>query len=209
MNDQRITLHEGMNLEFRTKNGGVRTTISIDAEPIVHRFATQKLAQPVAEAIKTRIVEQIRAISRQAAPATIERRVRAVKELAKGLKTAAKRYSGGRTGVRQPNQSDSLFRDSDRLAAGLIVKQNTTDKTFTINVTANRLDPSTFSPAAFMRMVTMLRELVPALQNPLGEKAVQQAIEDTFGEIFVREMANRSRLKVARLRALTSLAGGI
>ena len=78
-----------------------------------------------------------------------------------------------------------MFNDSGRLAAGIAVMQNPEEEGFTINVTANRLRPETFGAGAFDRMITRLRELVPALRGgieTLQDPAVREAIANATAE---------------------------
>lgn len=206
-----------------------RYTLSIESEPIIHNFSEIRLGAAPAEAIKLAIQQQIKSITEVAAPATILRRQRAARNLAGGqaeeykamAKTAfgkkeiaagrghllgsngqndLKRYSGGRIGFMPPSGSVRLFNDSGRLADGLYVMQNVKEKNWTINVPANRLDPTTFGDmAAFVRMVDRLRELVPALTKPQDVPAVRVAIQQSVGVMIqkARDQAEAERMAKA------------
>lgn len=204
-----IALNDYTQERRRTTSKGTKSryTITVDAQPILHDFSETSLGAGPAQAIQAAIIRQIKAISEVAKPATIARRSRAKRLLESGVIednkasgntwTAKKwiaegfkgkigeghatiaRYSGGRTGAKFPTGSVRLFNDSGRLAEGILVQQNTVEKNWTINVTANRLDPSTFgSQSAFLAMVARLRALVPVLANPLTDRDVVTAIED-------------------------------
>lgn len=162
----------GLRLEQRTrttKNGtSVRYSIGITSEPILHDLDPIKLGDGPAQAIVGVIRRQIRGIGEFASLATRKKRESAARAFAKGEDWAMRRYTGGRTGMMQPNQTGRLFNDSGRLEFGLFARENKVEKTWTINVPANRLDPTTFvgGAAAMAKMFDQLRRLVPALRNP-------------------------------------------
>src|SRR6185503_3061467 len=125
-----------------------------------------------ADAIRDALTAQVKGITEFASLATRRRRERARKHFDGALAPSSsyrgayeKRYSGGRTGMKAPGQTDRLFNDSERFAEGVFVRQNQTDNTFTVNVPTSRLDPSTFTGAAFQAMLAKLRELVPGLAD--------------------------------------------
>lgn len=180
----------------RTTSSGTkdRYTMTIKAEPIVHDFDKLKLGQGPAIAIRDLIRRQIKAIGAFAKPGTIAKREAAVRALARGADWAQRRYSGGRTGTKEPNTSWRLFNDSGRLADGLEVRENKAEGSWTINVPANRLNPApdghrSFTAAAFERMLLQLVEHVPALRGGaeiLRDDTVKKAItQATADAIFV------------------------
>lgn len=210
--DESILLNESYTLDKRSRNGVTRYSISVDAEPLLLSLSREKIGKPVADAIRDAIRAGIRAISAPAATATNERRTRARKAMAEGKAWALKRYAGGRSGSSSPGQSTNLYNDSGRFAAGLVVQQNTTEGTFTINVPANRLDPSTFTPLRFTEMVRRLGELVPALRNPFEVPAVQESIEAVVGDVMIRaikrEQDRTAGLRTQRNQALAQVLSG-
>lgn len=187
----------------RTTSAGTkdRYTMTIKAEPIIHDFGELRLGQGPAIAIKDLIRRQIKGITAFAKPGTIARRESAVRALAAGARWARDRYAGGRTGEKQPNSSWRLFNDSGRLADGLEVRENQQEKSWTINVPVNRLDPApkgnrSFTAAAFERMLALLVQHVPALRGGaeiLNDKTVRDAIATAAADaIFVaREGASQ------------------
>lgn len=162
----------GLRLEQRTRTTSsgtaVRYSIGITSEPILHDLDPIKLGDGPAQAIVAVIRQQIRDIGEFASLATRARREKAEEAFAAGKAWAQKRYSGGRTGATAPNKTERLFNDSGRLADGLFARENKVEKTWTINVPANRLDPTTFvgGAAALSGMFLRLRQHVPALANP-------------------------------------------
>jgi len=194
-------------VEARTRaSGKTRYTVSIKSEPILHDFDELKLGKAPAEAIRDLLKRQVQAIGEFAAPATRAYRQRAVDAMARGARWAARRYSGGRTGVTPPNQTQRLFNDSGRLANGFTVTENKTSKAWTVNVPANRLDPTEFKGDAFQRMIQRLVEHVPALRGGdevLKDPAVRKAIEKATAEAIVA-LADGARQRAlgASFRAL-------
>jgi hypothetical protein len=210
--DESILLNESYTLDKRSRNGVTRYSISVDAEPLLLSLSREKIGKPVADAIRDAIRAGIRAIGTPAKPATVKRRTRAVAAITNGKAWALKRYAGGRTGASAPGKSANLYNDSGRFADGLVVQQNTTEGTFTINVTANRLDPSTFTPLRFTEMVRRLGELVPALRNPFDVPAVQESIEAVVGDVMIRaikrEQDRTAGLRTQRNQALAQVLTG-
>lgn len=195
----------------RTTSEGTtsRYTMTLTAEPIIHDFAALKLNPAVAKAIGELIKKQIGDIKEKASEATIEKRARAAEAYARGKPWALKRYAGGRTGGMPPESAsyDRLFNDSGRLAQSIAVMQNPKEEGFTINVAANRLHPETFTGDQFTRMITKLRELVPALRGGvevLQDPTVREAIKDAQAEWIV--VAYRSGDGGARAEALKMAA---
>lgn len=195
----------------RTTSSGSKNRYSIEfrAEPILHDFSIQALGQGPAEAIRDLLTQRIKAIGQVASPSTILARKSAETALAAGKSWATRRYAGGRTGRKNPGQSDRLFNDSGRLAEGLEVRENRTDGNYTINVPANRLDPSTFKggEAALVSMFQRLVTLVPEFRGGREitkhaeiREAIAEAVTDS---IVVGNNRARSSLSRARLRAYT------
>jgi hypothetical protein len=210
--DESILLNESYTLDKRSRNGTTRYSISVDAEPLLLSLSREKIGKPVADAIKEAIQAGIRSITAQAKPATLERRERAKTALAAGKAWALKRYTGGRTAAATPGQTTNLFHDAGRFIAGLVVQQNTTEGTFTINLPANRLDPSTFTPLRFTEMVRRLGELVPALRDPFMIPAVQESIEAVVGDVMIRaikrEQDRTAGLRIQRNQAMAQVLSG-
>lgn len=166
---------------IRTTGAGTKTrfTVDIKSEPVGVVVDPKLLGAPVAAAIAKRVADGIRGITVTASESTLLFRKYAADALAKGKGWARRRYSGGRTAAASPDQSDRLFNDSGRLANGVVARAQD-DGSYTINVTANRLDPSTFGLASFLGMIARLFELVDVLRDPSllsRDPGVEQAIE--------------------------------
>lgn len=235
-----IVLNDYAERRVRTTSNGTksRVTLSIKAEPILHDLSETNLGAGPAAAIQAAIIKQIQNITEVAKPATILRRQSARQLLATGVaadnKAAAKtktaktwiaqgfkgaigeghatvaRYTGGRLGELPPTGSVRLFNDSGRLAKSILVRQNTQEENWTINVAANRLDESTFTPAAFMRMLQRLRAHVPVLANPLDNEDVQKAIVQGIGDVAIKAIEKGENLQAEiakrRLAAIQQIA---
>lgn len=188
----------GVRFEERTRatKGGasVRYSLGIRAEPILHNLRGIDLGKRPAEAILVMIMRQHAAITQPAAPATVLKRKQAVSALARGEPWATRRYSGGRSGTSRPGsggtsgKGDRYGIDSGRLLDGWFVRQNPAEGTWTVNVPANRLDPSTFGGglAAVQAFVARLVQLIPALR---GEGILEDAA-------FVRAVGESSPVKL-------------
>lgn len=211
----------GLARRERTTSAGtsVRYTVSIEADPLLHVFDAKRLGAGPAMAIAEHLQTRIGAIGVTASPSTLLKRKYARSAMERGARWATKRYSGGKIGTLQPDQSDKLFNDSSRLVKGLIAKP-TRDNQWVINVAANRLDPSTFEDgeAGLVRMVARLRELVPEFgdANALaGVPVVRQAIGESVDYIFVSAMGRsygggtdlRARVRANQLEAIRAAIG--
>ena len=206
----------GLRLEQRTrttKSGtAVRYSIGITSEPILHDLDPVKLGEGPAQAIVAVIRQQIRDIGEYASLATRARRVKAAEAFEAGKAWALKRYSGGRTGATPPNKTGRLFNDSNRMADGLFARENKVEKTWTINVPANRLDPSTFNggAAALSAMFLRLRQHVPALANPrtlIDSPLVIAALNRSIRQLAVTRKDLKGRIFRAGLGLVQTLAG--
>ena len=148
------------------KAGKTRYTVRIESEPILVQTDPRALTKQVADATAQIYKDRIEAISERAAPATIKARLSAQKAVMQGEQWAMKRYSGGWTGTRAPARSDRLFNDSGRLVESIRV--GATRMGWVVNVSANRLDPSTLNggEAALLQIVERLRQFVPEWGDP-------------------------------------------
>lgn len=162
---------------------GEYTSVSCKAEPIEHTFDAAKLGEGPARAIAKTISDGIKAITASASSATVKRRASARAALARGATWAVERYSGGAPGAAS---SSRLFNDSGALAH--ITATLGAGADWAIATVSNRLDPSTLDggAAALAELLERLVELVPALRDPLSVASVQDAIEQTWSQIFTR-----------------------
>ena len=203
-----IAINVGFSERRRTTSTGTKSryTFEIDAQPILHNLSQEKLGDGPAHAIAKALTAQIKNIADVAALATREKRERGKRALAAGAAWAVKRYSGGRTGTKAPSGSVRYANDSGRLAEGVFVRQNPEETNWTINVPANRLDPSTFgSYPAFLAWVARLRSHVPVLANPLGVAEVRQAIRNSVDVLIQVEKDRTGALRTQRNQALAQV----
>ncbi len=200
-------------LSSRTRtnaSGGesVRYSIELQAEPILHDFNQEALGQGPAEAIRALLERKIKELKATASPATGHRRANASVGLAAGNPSDVARYSGGKTGTKPPRLETPprLFNDSGRLAEGLAVRFNPTSDNFTINVTANRLDPRTFrgGEAGIVAMWQRLVALVPEFKGGLDvlkHEEIRAAVADAVADsIVTRTGVARSTISRARAK---------
>lgn len=198
----------GMRLEERTRTSkagktSVRMSLSIKATPILHNLNGLELGMGPANAIRDLLEKQTKDIGQPAAASTLLRRKEWARQFAAGVPQAVARYAGGKTGPKPPNQTVRLGNDSGRLAEGWFVRQNPKEGSWTINVPANRFDPTTWggSTASLRAWIDRFVQLVPALAEP------RSILEDGG---FVRAVATSKPvvlLNEANLRIWKAYAG--
>ena len=197
-----IVLGAGLEERQRTTSKGTtsRYTVTVSGDSLVHNFDDVALGAGPAEAIRNVLRDKVRAIVAVAAPSTLANRQRAKAALQRGASWAVKRYSGGRTGTKEPGQTVRLFNDSGRFADGLFVRQNLKEKSWTINVPANRLDPSTFADgqAGLQEMYQRLVELVPEFADAsklADAPEVRRAVAESISDVLMKAGKETERLK--------------
>lgn len=194
---------EGLSERARTTSKGTKSrfTLSVRVDPVIVNLNELALGAGPAEALRKAISDGIKAISETASPATLLKRKYAETAIQAGKRWATKRYAGGKMGGMAPNSSDKLFNDSGRLAAGVFVRQNPKEGSWTVNVPANRLDPSEFKDrGVFAGMVQRLRNLVPVLRDPTQSPHVRQAIQKTMEQMLVEAKAENWQAKLQVLK---------
>lgn len=164
----RITINEPATFQ----DGAAR--VDVIADPITHELDPSLLGAAPSRALAESITAGIAGIGATAAPATLRYREEARRGVAKGARWAMARYPDG-----GPNRSDKLFNDSGELARGIRVQAS--GDSWVITAPRNRL---ALPGATRGATIALLAEHVPAVADPLGDKAVQQAIADSFAVIF-------------------------
>jgi hypothetical protein len=214
MPSERIILHGPFRERRRTsKRGKVskRVTIEIESTPLVHDFDETRLGQEVAVAIRDELSRQIKSINRTVSLATQARRQRDLDS--PNTPSYAKRYKAPRTkaGTIRKGSVDSdpspaniskwgYF--SGRLADGLSVRQSVSDKAFTINVPANRLDEDSFG-SGFLAFLQILEAEVPGFRDAaklMDAREVRTAINHSINEMITSSTAAGAE-KIRALRA--------
>lgn len=178
--DDVVIINQPGNLEQRTsKTGKVRYVITMKTEPVIFNLDPKRMGAEVAKAIVHHLRERVKGIAQQAAPATLKARKVAAKAYALGKPWALRRYSGGRTGPKPPDESSQAFYDSGRFADS-IVGSASSDGIWRVNVAANRLSDTDSGGAS--RIFARLVELVPEfgdtsllLQNDIVRKSIEKA----------------------------------
>jgi hypothetical protein len=198
-----IVINEG--LEQRTSGSGkTRFTLKITAEPVVADFDVKELGRGPALAIAELLRRKVSHITAAAAPATLRARKVAARAVKAGKTWAMKRYSGGRMGTLEPNQSMALFNDSERFEKSIVANASS-DGAWRVNVAANRLESSTTRPGGVATIYQRLVELVPELGNPallLEEFSVRRAVEDSARQLVVKAQATNGALQRELAKAL-------
>lgn len=192
-----------------------RYSIDVKSEPLLFDLDGMNLGNAVAEAWLGRIKDNVRGISAVASKTTQALRVRGAMALAKGQSWAMKRYGGGRMGTMQPNQTNKLFNDSERLVNGLHMRANPSDASYTINVPANRFNPGLFG-AGYDAMIQKFFTLVPMLdpKKALGDPDIEKAVKIGLGDMMTKAESNAAasiarkaaQLRAAKLKLLVQIA---
>lgn len=193
-----------------------RYTFEIKSEPLLFDLNELALGGKLAEVWAQRIRDNIQGIAVPVSKATEAMRKKAAAAFAAGAGWATKRYAGGRIGAMPPNQSDKLFNDSGRLAAGIHVRQNLTDASYTVNVPANRMNRESFG-AGYDAMVDKFVSLVPMLdpKKALGDPAIERAVKESVDQMVTKLESNAeaaiarglAKLRAQRMRVLKQIGG--
>jgi hypothetical protein len=198
------------------KQRKARYAIDIKSEPLLFDLNEMNLGGRLAEVWAQRIRDNILGIAVRASDATIAMRTKAAAAFGSGQAWATKRYAGGRIGPMAPNQSDKLFNDSGRLAAGVTVRSNLTDASYTVNLPANRFNRETFG-VGYDAMVAKFVSLVPMLdpKKALGDPQIEAAIKESVAQMVTKAtdaseaaiQRSLAKLRAAKLRVLKQIGG--
>jgi hypothetical protein len=191
-----------------------RYTIEVRSEPLLFDLNELSLGGKLAEVWAQRIRDNINGIAVRASDATIAMREKAAAAFQSGAGWARKRYAGGRIGAMAPNQSDKLFNDSGRTAAGVHVRQNLTDASYSVNLPANRFNREGFG-AGYDAMVARFVSLVPMLdpKKAAGDPQIEAAIKESVNQMVTKLESNAeaaiarglAKLRAERMRVLKQI----
>lgn len=171
--------------------GRARMSIEIVAEPLVHNFEELQLGKKPAAAIAEALRKGVEGITETVSDRTLESRKYQEKAFAAGKAWATSRFGGGRMQDTPPRSGDARhFNHSGRFAKSIVATENKTEKSWTVNVAANRLDPRTSRNAGQFAFITeTLIRLVPEFgdprrlaDHPLVRAAIEGSIEDLITE---------------------------
>lgn len=194
--------------------GRARMTIEIQSEPLVHVFDEVQLGHGPAEAAAEVLREKVRGIQEKASPSTNEYRAKIEKAYERGEAWAQRRvnWRGNKGGVTFQSD-DRKFNHSGTFADSLVARENKTDKSWTLNVAANRLDPRTSRNATEFAFITSaLRRLVPELDDParlLNDPRVVAAIDQAVESLILNAAKLNQQLRAKLWQARLSLGGAI
>lgn len=202
---------------IRTNKAGAsksKFTIEVSGESIGIGLDPKSYGAPVAAAIAELYKERIRSITATASAATVRAREAAKAAFARGEAWAMKRYGGGRIGSLEPGQSDRLFNDSGRFAQSIAVTAKPNDKSFTIDVAANRLSTTTISAGALQTIWQRLVSLVPEFADPAKlmdsipvRKSISDAIKANVITAGEKLDETKHKLRAAQIGAMKKAAG--
>jgi hypothetical protein len=193
------------------ERGRARMSIDIVAEPLVHNFDELALGKPVALAIQGALQKSIRGITTSVGESTAFTRKYQEAAYARGDEWALARFGGPRLGERPPRPGNrTAWNHSGTFADGLYATENRTEKSWSVNVTNNRLDPRTSRNATEFAFITdSLRRLVPEFDSPellARHPEVNAAIDESIQSMIFKASAmrdrKRSQLLLSALSAL-------
>lgn len=188
--------------------GRARMTIEIQSEPLVHVFDELQLGHEPAQAAAKALADKVRKITVPVAQSTELTRKYQENAFARGAAWARARFGGPKMGARSPDAAKrEMFNHSGTFADSIVGTENRTEKSWTINVAANRLDPRTSRNASEFRFITdALRRLIPEMDDPArlaNVPEVQKAVADSINSMIFKASQLSEKLRVQRL--LTAL----
>ena len=199
-----------------------RITLEVKTKPLYHHFDEFSLGKGPATVLRDILSKAITDYSGTVAPATVVAREKAARAYDRGRSWAVKRYAGKR---RKDGEMDkrsmgdtppkmSRLRDkrnfSGRLAQGLFVRENKTEKSFTVNFPASRFSSDTFYFSELQQATEQLGRDIPVFGNPrlaFQEPAMQAAVRDSIHEL-IADATSRNRALKRRLRQEILALGG-
>lgn len=189
--------------------GRARMTIEIKSEPIVHNFDELQLGKEPAEAVAKALADKVRAIGEIVRPATQLTRKYQESAHQRGEAWVRSRFGGARMGPRVPDPANRrYFNHSGTFADSIVGTENRTEKSWTINVAATRLDPRTSRNSTEFAFITdALRRLVPEFDDPrkLGDlPEVRDAVERSIEAMIFKAADLQERLRRMRLQSVLS-----
>lgn len=194
------------------ERGRARMSITIQAGPLVHNFDELMLGKRPSEAIAKCLRAKVESIGELASERTLETRKYQEKAFREGKPWAKERFGGGRMGDTPPRDgSGRKWNHSGRTAKSIVATENRTERSWTVNVAANRLDPRTSRNAAeFAPIPESLRRLVPEIDDPAGllrDPNVRRELEGTLDDLIVEARRLNDTLRAQRLDAAKQLLG--
>jgi len=191
--------------------GRARVSIEFRSEPLVAQFDETQLGHGPAEAAAQVLAEKVEAISEPVAPTTQETRKYQEKAYSAGAAWATKRFGFRDMKTVSFDGGHRKFNHSGTFAKSIVARENKTDRSWTVNVAANRLDPRTSRDGSQFAFITeALRRLVPEIDDParlLADPRVNAAIDDAV-ESLVLNAAKYNELLRSRLWRQRLTLGG-
>jgi hypothetical protein len=166
--------------------GKARMTIEIQSEPLVVNFDEIQLGAGPAAAIAEVMKERIGGVQETVKDSTLYTRTRQELAYDAGKPWAQKRFGGGRIGNMAPKSGEARYLNhSGRLRESVVATENKTEKGWTVNVAANRLDPSTSRNAAEFANITDAFNRFVKPETIWNDPKVVAAIDASFQEHIV------------------------
>ncbi len=194
------------------QRGRARMSIEIQSEPLVHVFDEIQLGHGPAQAAAKALADKVRRIGEHVSSDTLVTRSYQEAAYARGEQWARSRFGGPKMGPRAPRQGEArMFNHSGTFADSIVGTQNLTEKSWTVNVAANRLDPRTSrSPHEFAFITDALRRLIPEMDNPhlLAElPEVNEAVRKSIADLIISARELNDKLREQRFMMALDLLG--
>lgn len=200
--------------------GRARMSIQIQSEPLVHNFDELALGHGPAQAAAKALADKVRKIGEPVRESTQLTRKYQENAYQRGEAWVRRRFGGPKMGPRAPDAGKrEYFNHSGTFADSIVGTENRTEKAWTVNVAASRLDPRTSRSVSEFKFITdSLRRLVPEMDDPrlLAElPEVQAAVSKSIEDLITVASALNQKLRTDRLLAalrafrLDGLAGGL
>lgn len=194
------------------ERGRARVTIEIQSEPLVHVFDEIQLGHGPAQAAAKALADKVRRIGEQVSSDTLVTRSYQEAAYRRGESWATSRFGGPKMGPRPPRAGEArMFNHSGTFADSIVGTENKTERTWTVNVAASRLDPRTSrTPHEFAFITSALRKLIPEMDNPhlLAElPEVQAAVQKSIDDLIISARELNAKLREQRLMMALDLLG--
>jgi hypothetical protein len=198
--------------------GRARMSVEIIAEPLSHNFDDLQLGKGPSAAIADALRRSVEGITETVSDRTLETRKYQEKAFAVGKPWVQARFGGGRMADTPPRPGEARhFQHSGRIAKSIVATENKTEKSWTVNVAANRLDPRTSRGAGDFAFITeTLIRLVPAFgdprklaDHPLVRAAIEKSIGDLIADARSRNLELLAALRKAKLDLFKGGARGV
>lgn len=185
-------------------------------------FNDRNIGRASAEAYRDFLEQKGNLATGSVSPSTVAYREKALRN--PGKRWYEKRYEGGRIGPTAPDRANltRVLRFSGRLLSGLFARPNPVEKSWTVNVPANRLvlpgqkNSTSHNMKEFMAMLRVIDDHLPWLRDPgrafAESSELRSAARDEIRNLVAvaskrnRDLIRKRREELAGLLGMRGLA---